>query len=175
MKILKWFAIVAVVLVVGFIAVGFALPSKYKVERTATINAPAEKVYVLIADPRAWTKWTVWNRREPNMKMTFSGAPSGQGAKWAWEGKDGNGNMEFTRAEPNQAIEYALAFPDMGMSSKGALHLTAAGSSTKISWTNEGDVGSNPLMRWFVPFMDAMMGPDFAGGLANLKVMAEKS
>jgi hypothetical protein len=62
----------------------------------------------------------------------------------------------------------------MGMSSRGAFTLAPAGNATRVSWTNEGDVGRNPLMRWFVPFMDSMMGPDFEGGLANLKALAEK-
>jgi hypothetical protein len=61
------------------------------------------------------------------------------------------------------------------MVSTGALTLTPEGNATRISWTNEGDVGNNPMMRWFVPFMDKMMGPDFDGGLANLKAMAEKT
>jgi uncharacterized protein YndB with AHSA1/START domain len=174
MKIARRILIVAGVLVAVFLVGAALIPSTYKVERVATINAPAAKIYALIADPRAWTRWSVWNQREPNMKLEFSGPASGQGAKWAWEGKDGKGNMEFVAARPDQSIEYALAFPDMGMSSRGAFTLAPAGNATRVSWTNEGDVGRNALMRWFVPFMDSMMGPDFEGGLANLKALAEK-
>ncbi len=174
MKMVKWIAIVVGTLVAVFFVGAALMPSSYKVERTTTIYAPAAKIYALIADPKAWTRWTVWNEREPNMKMAFKGEPSGQGARWEWEGKDGKGNMEFTRAEPGKAIHYALGFPEMGMSSRGALTLTPAGNATQISWTNEGDVGKNPMMRWFVPFMDAVMGPDFEGGLKNLKALAEK-
>ena len=174
MRVAKWILIVAGTLVAVFFVGAALLPSTYRVERVATIDAPPAKVYALIAEPKAWTQWTVWNRREPNMKMEFSGAASGQGARWAWEGRDGKGTMEFTAAEPDKSIRYRLGFVEMNMYSTGALTLTPAGSATRVSWTSEGDVGKNPLMRWFVPFMDGMMGPDFEGGLANLKSLAEK-
>jgi uncharacterized protein YndB with AHSA1/START domain len=144
------------------------------VERSTVINAPAPKVYALIADPKAWVRWTVWNQREPGMKMAFSGAAAGQGAKWEWEGKDGRGSMEFTGAQPDESIAYRLGFVEMNMFSTGVLTLAPQGQATRISWTNVGDMGRNPMMRWFAPFMDRMMGPDFEAGLANLKALAEK-
>ena len=175
MKILKWVLIVVVVLAAIVVAGGMLMPSAYKVERSTLVNVPPAKVYPLIAEPRSWPKWTVWNKRDPGMKLVFAGAPSGAGAKWSWESKsEGNGNMEFTAAQPDKSITYALAFPDMGMASTGQLALAPEGNGTRVRWTNAGDVGKNPLMRWFVPFMDSMMGPDFEGGLANLKALAEK-
>ena len=60
------------------------------------------------------------------------------------------------------------------MFSTGALTLSPQGDATRVSWTNEGNMDNNPMMRWFAPFMDRMMGPDFEGGLANLKALAEK-
>jgi uncharacterized protein YndB with AHSA1/START domain len=128
MKVVKWIGITIAMLAVVFFVVGFLLPSKYNVSRSTQINAPAEKVYALLASPRDWPKWTVWNRRDPAMKVTYSGAESGQGAKWAWESKsEGEGNMEFTRAEPGKRIEYVLVFPEFGMRSTGALTLLPRG------------------------------------------------
>ena len=175
MKIIKWLLIVIVVLAVGLVGVGFLLPSKFRVERSAAINAPAEKVYGLIADPRAWTRWTVWNKRDPAMKIVYSGAPTGVGAKWSWESKsEGNGAMEFTRADSPRVVEFNLAFPDMGMNSKGSVTLETSGASTRVTWANYGDLGGNPLVRYFGLVMDAMVGPDFEAGLAGLKALAEK-
>jgi len=175
MKIVKWILGIVGFLVAVFLIGAVMITPTYKVERSTVINAPAPKVYGLISDPKAWVRWTVWNQREPYMKMAFTGAPAGQGAKWEWEGKDGKGNMEFTAAVYDKSITYRLGFVEMNMVSTGALTLSPQGNATRISWTNEGDVGKNPMMRWFVPFMDKMMGPDFEGGLANLKALAEKS
>jgi hypothetical protein len=36
-----------------------------------------------------------------------------------------------------------------------------------------GDLGHNPLNRWFGLFMDKMVGPDFDEGLANLRRISE--
>ena len=43
-----------------------------------------------------------------------------------------------------------------------------------MTWRINGDMGSNPLMRWFALGADAMIGKDFADGLAGLKTLAEK-
>lgn len=174
MKALRWIAGIAGLLVAVFVVGALLMPSSYRVERSTTIAAPAAKIYPLVAEPRSWPRWTVWNQREPDLRMAFSGPASGKGAKWEWEGKDGKGNMEFTDAQPDRAIRYRLGFPDMGMVSNGAITLAPAGGATRVSWSNEGDVGMNLLGRWFMPFMDGMMGPDFEAGLANLKALAEK-
>jgi hypothetical protein len=174
-KILKWTLAVVGLLVVVFLAGAMLIDPKFKVERSATINAPAAKIYPLIAEPKSWPKWTVWNKRDPYMKLTFAGPESGKGAKWAWESKsEGNGNMEFTAADPTSRSPMPSPFPDMGMKSGGQLILTPEGNGTRVRWTNEGDLGGNPMSRWFAPFLDKMIGPDYEAGLAGLKALAEK-
>ena len=175
MKVVRIILLSLAVLFGLLFVIGFFLPSSYHVERSTRIKAPPEKIYALISDPRQWTKWTVWNERDPAMKITYSGPPSGQGAKWAWESKsEGEGSMEFTRAEPNKAIGYTLEFHEFGMKSSGALELAPAGGATRVTWTNRGDVGGNPLKHYFAAMMDRMVGPDFEKGLSNLKALAEK-
>lgn len=174
MKILKWSLIAVAALAILITAVGFALPSKYRVVRSTEIKAPAGKVYALIHDPRGWAKWTVWNQRDPAMKMSYAGAPSGQGARWSWESTtEGNGSMEFTRAEANRVIGYRLSFPDFGMTSTGLLLLDEGSAGTAVTWSNEGEFGANPYMHYLALLMDRMVGPDFEQGLARLKRLAE--
>ena len=175
MKALKWILIFVVTLVAAMLLFGLALPSTFRVEREATIKATPERIYALVADPREWAKWSVWNERDPKMKITYSGAPTGKGAKWAWESAtEGNGSMEFTNAVPGRVVEFALSFPDMGMNSRGAMSFVGKGESTTVYWHNEGDVGANPVYRYFALAMDKLVGPDFEKGLANLKAVAEK-
>ena len=59
------------------------------------------------------------------------------------------------------------------MRSSGQLRLETAGAGTRVTWTNEGDMGANPVNRYFGLFMDRLVGPDFEGGLKNLKVLVE--
>lgn len=175
MKWLKRVVVAVVGLVALLLVIGLLLPSGFKVQRSVQVAAPPAKVYPLIADPRQWKNWSVWNQRDPAMQMQYSGADSGAGAKWSWQSKtEGNGEMEFTSAIPNERIVYALSFPDMGMTSRGELQLVPDGAGTRITWTNEGDMGGNPINRYFGVMMDSMVGPDFEAGLNNLKAAAER-
>jgi len=175
---MKWLrrVLVAVVAVVALIwVIGLLLPSGFRVQRVVVIAAPPAKVYPLIADPRAWKRWAVWNQRDPAMQLQYSGAESGTGAKWSWQSKtEGSGTMEFTAAVPNESVMYTLSFPDSGMTSHGELRLAPDGAGTRITWTNEGEMGGSPITRYFGLLMDGMVGPDFAAGLANLKALAER-
>ncbi len=174
-KWLKRTVIGLIALVLLLVAGGYALSPKFSVARSVTMAAPADKVYGLIADPREWKRWSVWNQRDPAMQITYSGPPSGAGAAWAWTSKgEGDGKMTFTAAEPNRRLAYDLYFPDFGTTSSGALELATAGAGTKVTWRMNGDMGSNPLYRWIALFGDRMVGPDFEAGLANLKAVAEK-
>jgi uncharacterized protein YndB with AHSA1/START domain len=172
---LKWLLIIVIALAALLFAGGYALSPEFKAVRSTSINAPADKVYPLIADPREWKRWSVWNRRDPAMAITYSGPPSGAGAAWEWKSKsEGDGKMTFTAAEPGKRVAYDLYFPDFGTTSGGDLLLTPEGSATKVTWTMNGNMGKNPLFHWFALFGDKMVGKDFEAGLANLKALAEK-
>lgn len=174
MKWLKWTVVGLGALLLLFAAVGLALPSQFRVERSVAIAAPAEKVYLLIASPAEWRRWSVWNQRDPKMQMEYSGPSAGVGARWSWRSEtEGNGAMEFTDAVPGERLAYRLSFPDLGMQSSGQLRIEPAGDGVQVSWSNEGRMNSNPVNRWFGLFMDRLVGPDFEAGLNNLKRLAE--
>lgn len=162
-------------MVLLFAAIGLALPSKFRVERSVAINAPADRVYLLITAPAEWKRWSAWNQRDPKMRIEYAGPPSGAGAQWTWRSdSEGNGTMKFTEAVPDRMLVYRLSFPDFGMDSTGRLSIEPAGSGVRVSWSNEGDMGASPVNRWFGFFMDRLVGPDFEAGLANLKRLAEQ-
>jgi len=175
MKYLQWTLAVVGAVALLLVGAGFFLPSSFLVQRSVEINAAPKKVYDLVVEPKRWKDWSVWTRRDPDMRITYSGPPFGMGAKWSWVSKsEGTGSMEFTRVEPDRTVEYALAFPELNMRSTGALRLEPAGNATRVTWTNAGDVGGNPVKHYLALMMDRMVGPDFEAGLANLKALAEK-
>lgn len=169
LKILKYLVGIAVLL----LAVGFLLPGTYSAQRSVTINAPAEKVFPLVANHKEWKRWSVWNQRDPNMEMTYSGPGMTAGSKWSWKSKsEGNGEMEFSAVEPNKRVGYILTMEGMTPAT-GELKFTPEGAATRVSWDINGNAGMNPVFRWFGVFMDKMVGPDFEAGLKNLKKLAE--
>jgi uncharacterized protein YndB with AHSA1/START domain len=175
MKTIQWMLAVLGAIVLLVVAAGFFVPSKFAVQRSTVINAPAKKVYDLVVEPKQWTKWSEWSRRDPNMTINYKGPPFGRGAKWEWVSKtEGSGSTEITRVEPDRVIEFSLYFPDFNMRSVGSFTFQPSGSATQVAWTLSGDVGGNPLKHYLTLMIDRMVGPDFEAGLANLKALAEK-
>ena len=176
MKFVQWGLAIVGAIALAAVVVGLFIPASFSVQRSVEIAAPPDRIYDYIVEPRKWTQRSVWARRDPGMHITYSGPPFGMGARWSWESKtEGNGTMEFTRVEPDKRVEYSLFFPAFNMRSSGSLTLDAAGAKTRVTWTNSGDTGGNPLKHYLAAAMDRMVGPDFEQGLANLKALAEKS
>ena len=54
MKVLKWVLGVVLAAVVVLLVGGMLLPGKFQVTRSAMVNAPPDKIFALVADPRRW-------------------------------------------------------------------------------------------------------------------------
>ena len=175
---MRWLRIVlGTVVLLGLIVigVGFALPADYKVERSIVIDAPPQTIYPLVATPRRWTQWSVWTQRDPGMDIAYFGPESGAGAGWRWNSRtEGRGEMTLVDGDPAHGLRYTLYFPDFDSTSTGAIVLAPAGAGTRVTWTNAGSVGHNPLKHYLAATMDRFVGPDFDAGLRNLKTLAEK-
>lgn len=161
------------------IIVGLAAmkPDSFSVVRTATIKAPPEKIVVLINDFHNWGSWSPWEKLDPNMKRTFSGAPSGKGAIYNWEGnKDvGAGRMEITDQVLPTKVIIKLDFLEPFQSSNVTEFTFAPqGDTTTVTWNMSGPMPFiSKLMSVFMS-MDAMIGKDFEKGLEQMKAVAEK-
>jgi uncharacterized protein YndB with AHSA1/START domain len=176
MLMLKRAVISLLVALILLALVGFVLPSEYRVARTVVIDAPAEDVYQHVVDLREWRDWGVWFKRDPQMVVEYSGPEKAIGMKSNWQSESqGNGEMTITALTHNKAVVYDLYFPDMDMRSEGKITITETNGGTKVEWSDQGDVGNNPVNRYFVLFLDSMLGPDFEAGLSNLKTVSENA
>lgn len=176
MKILKKSLLVLLALILIWFAFAFSLPHQYGVTRSIVIQAKPQQIYGLIVAPKEWKKWSVWNQRDPQMQITYSGPEQGKGAKWDWKSQsEGNGGMVLLDVGDNQVVNYQLHFEGMGKPSAGSIMLDLEGDQTKVTWSMTGSTEGEWMMKLFVPFMDRMVGPDFEKGLANLKQLVEKS
>ncbi|MBL8670436.1 MAG: SRPBCC family protein, partial [Alphaproteobacteria bacterium] len=149
----------------------------FRVERTATVKAPPEKVFALIADFRAWTRWSPWEGLDPALKRTHSGAASGKGAVYAWEGNSqvGQGRMEIVEATAPAKVAIDLQFiKPYAARNVVEFSLQPKGGETAVTWAMHGPnqfIGK--VMSVFMS-MDRMIGKNFEDGLAALKSAAEK-
>jgi hypothetical protein len=148
----------------------------YRIARSTIVAAPPERIAPHIQDFHAWEKWSPYEKLDPQMKKTFSGAERGAGASYAWEGnsKAGAGSMTITTATP-QRTSIALHFTKpMRSENTAEFTLEPDGTGTRVTWTMTGP--KNLMMKLMGVFMnmDKMVGQAFEDGLGKLKELVEK-
>jgi len=163
---------------VGFwlllILVSLFLPGHYQVQRTITVAAPPARVFAHIDDLRAWRDWGVWFRRDPAMQLSYSPVTTGVGAWSSWKSRSqGDGKMTTTVVRAPTDFEYRMDFTAMAMVAHGTMVVAAAPGGSTVTMGMDGDLGHSPVNRWFGLAMNKLIGPDFEGGLANLKQLVE--
>jgi hypothetical protein len=173
---LKTIAIVVVVLIAGVLLFAATKPDTFRVQRAASIKAPPEKIAAVLGDFHAWQAWSPWEKMDPAMKRSYSGAEKGKGAAYAWEGngKVGQGRMEITDAAPSRVALNLDFIKPFEAHNRVVFTLTPKGDATEVNWAMQGPV---PYMAKIVHVfmdMDSMVGKDFEAGLANLKTITEK-
>lgn len=177
LKILSILAAIVVVVVAGVLVYAATKPDSFRVERTATIKAPPDKIYAEIANLHGWPAWSPYEKKDPDMKRVFSGAESGEGAVYAWDGnKDvGQGRMEIVAATSPSKIAIKLDFikPFEGHN-MAEFTLVPSGDSTTVTWAMYGPSPYVAKVMGTFFDLDKMIGTDFEAGLAALKTIAEK-
>ena len=169
--------LIGVVVIVVALAVIIALqPSHYRVERSATISAPAQTVFAQVNDFHNWQAWSPWAKLDPSMKQTFEGAAAGTGAIYAWSGNSevGEGRMTMMESHPNDLIRIKLEFlKPFAATSTTEFTFKPEGNQTAVTWSMTGE--NNFIAKGFHLFMniDKMVGGDFEKGLAQMKSVAE--
>jgi hypothetical protein len=175
-KILLGLVVFIVVLVVVFVCIVALQPSHYRIERSATINAPASVVFAQVNDFHKWEAWSPWAKIDPAMKQTYEGASSGTGAIYTWTGNNqvGEGRMTIVESHPTDLIKIKLEFIKPWSAIDAAnFAFKPQGNQTAVTWSLDGD--NNFIGKAFGLFMnmDKMIGGDFEKGLAQMKSVAE--
>jgi uncharacterized protein YndB with AHSA1/START domain len=169
-------AIVVLVLVVALLAFAASKPDTFHVQRSTSINAASETVYSLISDWHAFLAWSPFEK-DPGMKRTFSGAASGKGAIYEWDGnsKVGAGRIEIIEAvAPAKLVMQLDMIRPMKARNTVAFTIAARGGTTDVTWAMDGRVPFMGKLMGLVMNCDKMVGKQFEEGLAKLKGLAEQ-
>jgi len=164
------------VIVIVVVVVVAVQPSGFRVERTATISAPAPAVFGQVNDFHNWEAWSPWAKLDPTMRQAFEGAPAGTGAIYTWTANKqvGEGRMTVTESRPNELIRIRLEFlKPFAATNTAEFAFKPEGNQTVVTWSM---VGKNNFMAKAVHLvvnMDRMVGGDFEKGLARMKSVAE--
>lgn len=173
---LKIILIAVVVLVAAVLAYAATKPDTFRVQRSASIKAPPERIFPLINDYRNWAAWSPYEKKDPAMKRTFGVTTAGKGATYSWEGnKDvGQGGMEIQDSVPSSKVTIKLDFlKPFEAHNIVDFTLQPEGDATKVTWEMHGPAPYfSKVMQVFIS-MDKMVGTDFEAGLASMKTVAE--
>jgi hypothetical protein len=174
MRIIKKLVIALIVLIVVLAGIGAMLPSTYRVERSATIAAPAEVVFDQVNTLKKNEAWSPWMKNDPTVKISYSGPEAGVGAVSSWTSEhSGNGSQTIKESVPGQSLTTYLDFGKMG-NANGIWTFSQTGEATKVTQAMVGDAGKNPFKHLMNLAMDKMLGKYFEQGLASLKDVSEK-
>jgi hypothetical protein len=173
--------ILKVLIGVAAFAVVFAIfvarqPSEFHVERSITIDAPAERAFAHVNDFRAWRAWSPYEKLDPEMMRLFGGSTTGEGASYTWAGNGqiGEGRMTIERSVPASRIEIRLDFIEpFENTSQATFSFAPAADGTKVTWAMDGHndfVGK--ALHLFMD-IDTLIAGQFDSGLQALKTLAE--
>jgi uncharacterized protein YndB with AHSA1/START domain len=173
-------ALIIILVVLALVGVVLALaankPNEFAVERTTRIRATPDRIFPHIADFHRWEAWSPWEKLDPAMRKTHSGAPSGPGAVYAWVGnsKVGTGRMEITQVTPPTSATVKLDFlKPFEAHNTATFTLVPAGDGTDVIWRMHGPSPFVTKVMGVFFNVDDMVGKDFERGLANLKSVTE--
>lgn len=169
----KWAVLSTIVFVVILVGVGLFLPSDYQVSRSILIEADRENIHGLVGELTRWPEWAAWQEMDPSLKTVYGEKTTGIGAYQAWNGKSGNGELTFTKCDPESGVAYDLFFAGGRDKSPGAISYDATDNGTNVTWEMSGDFGMNLIGRYYGLMMDRMVGTMFDDGLKRLKKRAE--
>lgn len=167
-------ALLLVLAIGGLLIYAASRPKVMAVQRSALIQAPAEKIHPLINDLHRFNAWNPYEKKDPAIKGSYRGPASGPGAGDDFEGnKDvGKGSIQITStAAPGRVtMELHMIEP---MEGRNTIDFTLAprGEATEVTWAMHGPSPFIARLAGVSFDMDRMIGRDFEAGLANLKSM----
>jgi hypothetical protein len=174
--VLIYVAVALVVVAAALLAYAAIKPGTFRVQRSTGINAPAERIFPLIANLKSMNTWNPFVEPDPAIKIAYSGPESGKGAAHSWSGNSrvGEGRIEVTDAAPCSRVAMLLEMCKP-MKAHNAVEFTLApnGKTTTVTWAMSG---RQPFMAKLMTIFidcDKMVGSQFERGLGKLKALAE--
>ena len=178
---LKWILGGIAVLIGGFLVIVAMQPADFRIERSATMRAPAQAPYAQVNDFHHWGAWSPWEKIDPALKRQYEGPRAGTGAVYAWQGnKDvGEGRMTITESKPGELVRIRLEFFKPFAATNTAEFsfkpsAEGANEATAVTWTMTGQ--NNFMSKAICLFvdMDKMVGGMFEQGLTQMKTVVER-
>lgn len=140
------FVVASLAGLVALVAViGWCLPKAHRATRTATIDAPADRVFARISDVAGGAQW----RSDVKSVEVVSG--TGLGMVFRETGSNGVITYRIDAFEPGRRLVNVIADPSLPFSGRWTFDLASRGGATDVTITEEGEV-ANPMFRFMSHF-----------------------
>ncbi|MBM4183921.1 MAG: hypothetical protein FJ207_06795 [Gemmatimonadetes bacterium] len=157
------------VLLMGFLLVGYLLPSDWEAEASAGLPVAPEIVFGFLDSPEGWQRWTPW----PESGVQRSGPERGAGASLSWDDPEvGTGSFTIAAAAAPTRVEYTVAIDEGAIQAAGSVDVAADGGGSRVTWRERGDLGWNPLMGYWALSMGRAQSEEMGKGLERLRTLA---
>ena len=169
-------ALLTALLIAGALMYASTRPDNFRVARSVSIAAPADKIFPLINDLHGFNRWNPFLKLDPDVRIAYSGPDAGNGARHTWEGnsKVGQGSIEITESLPSSKIAMKLGMiKPMAANNRVEFTLEPDGNATRVTWAMTGCSTLISKLMGLCFNMDTMVGKSFEQGLADLKKIAE--
>ena len=179
MKTLKIIGLTLVAIIALVLITGLFVDGNYAVEREITIDKPKQVVFDYVKYLKNPNEYSVWAKKDPDMKKEFIGDDATVGFVSAWESENpevGKGEQKIVKIADGERIDYELHFIEPFESTDYAYMATEAVSEnqTKVKWGFNGKMKYPMNLMLLTMNMEEMLAPDLQKGLDGLKTIVEQ-
>ncbi|RMH17652.1 MAG: hypothetical protein D6701_07270 [Gemmatimonadetes bacterium] len=152
-------------LLMAFLGVGIALGGAWTASASLEIPAPPAAVFEPLQDLERWEAFTLWG----DVPSTLGEVRRGPGATRSWDHPDfGAGTLTLVEVEPPRRLTYRVVVDEGALVVEGDIVLEAVEAGTRVTWTERGDFGRNPLMGYQARLMPEAQGAQLRESLERL-------
>jgi hypothetical protein len=177
-KVLKFFAIGLIIIIVLALTTALFIKKEYAVERSVSIARSNKDVFKFVKYLKNQDQFSVWARIDPAMKKYYRGTDGTVGFVSGWDSENkqaGKGEQEIVKIAEGERIDYVLRFLKPMKSTDNAYFSFSPvnDSTTNVKWGFYGNMKYPMNLMLIIMDMDSMLGKDLDGGLTNLKTKLE--
>ena len=157
----------------SILLVSFFLPGAFSMERATVIDKGPTQVFGYLEDLQKWREWDPWSDSDPSLKYTYTGTPGlSQAQSWT-STRSGAGTLSVTSITPEKEMVLRIDAGPSRPHRDMIIRLEDLGSSTRVTWSVQGENRWQPIGNLLGLGMSSYLGPIYERGLRNLKSVCE--
>lgn len=175
-----WIILAAILgLILLLLLIALFTKKTYAIERSVTINRPAEEVFHYIKHLKNQEQYSKWVMTDPAMKTELRGRDGAVGFVYAWDSKvkqAGAGEQEIMHMEEGKRLDIQVRFfrPFKGMANTPFTTEAIAPQQTKVTWGMDSKMKYPMNLFLLLGNVEKVLGDDIRTSLITLKGILEK-